>query len=176
MVFGLDLFGGQKAADRVQYFYDRTAEIAKAPERAYRNIERHLAATLAHDTPIFGRRYTPIWNDAVRALQALLAAAEKPVRVKRIAKLQEDIAQAEETLREIAAGRDPWSFFQASPDIIALWKAQQPLYLEQLKEQLMAAKYGPLAWVPEFPESPHPTERPLTPAQAAAATRELLRR
>jgi hypothetical protein len=185
MIFGFDIFAQQKATERARFFKDIVAEIAENPNRAYRSIESSLAHTIQHDTPIFGRRYTEIWTNAIGQLQVLFAVAERAARIEQIAKTQEEITYAEETMAQIINGTYDYRLpYKVEPPMspaqytsyVESVPVKQTSYLAKLKERLMAEKYGPLTWVPEFPESRSYYYKPLTREQIAVAVQELDRR
>jgi hypothetical protein len=172
----MDIFGrkAKAATRRAEYLSELPKRIAEDPNRAYRWIEWLLTFVTQNDTPDFaGPRYTEIWHFIVKELQTHLAIAERAARIERIVKTQDTIAGIEE-MRE--------QMINATYRPMAHWDIVTPERLKkcsdelvQLRERLMAEKYGPLTWVPENPHrSPH--WKPLTPRQIAVAVQELDRR
>jgi hypothetical protein len=187
----MDVFGRKaKAADRrVEFLKELPQRVADNPHKAYRWIEDRLAFVIQNDTPDFlGPRYTEVWHLFVNQFSAYLAIAARAARIEKIAGTQELISSVEKALRQIADGTYKFCGKPYTAEQLAIIRINYTRELAQLKERLMAEKYGPITWPVKERErwyydigSPvYKTagagKRQLTPEEIETAAKELDRR
>ena len=203
----MDVFGrkARAATRRAEFLQELPKRMADNPHKAYLLIEDRLAFVIQNDTPDFlGPRYTEVWVLYVNHLTTSRAIAERATRIERLAELQPYIAGEEKMLAQIANGTydfGTWEYCEGkrgkrnppwSQEDHAWYVKELPIAsakrLAQFKEQLMAAKYGPINWPVKEREHDYydttsvasktagPGMRPLTPEEIETAVKELDRR